>query len=68
MYAIASGLVGFPVSSLRVKIERSEGRYVWVRTADLCDAGTSLVLDASQVSEERPTEAVSHKAGLVAFA
>ena len=54
-YALAIGLKGFkdrdgqPVEMLRVKITREEGEYCWVMTADLRDAGTSLVLNTSQV-------------------
>jgi hypothetical protein len=52
MYAVASRLVGFKSSWLRVRILRTEGSYVWCITADLRDAGTKLVLDASQVVTE----------------
>lgn len=50
-YALAHGLRGFGSNNttLRVRVERAEGNYVWVRTADLRDAGTPLTLDASQV-------------------
>jgi hypothetical protein len=69
-YAIATGLVGFRSSELRVKVTRAEGEYVWVVTADLQDAGTFLVLSASQVEAEpqATAEVLSHKTGLVAFA
>ena len=50
MYALASGLVGFPSSSLRVRVVRTDARYVWVVTADLLDAGTPLTLNAGQVA------------------
>jgi len=52
MYAIATGLIGFSSDSLRVRIERRDALSgcVWVRTADLLDAGTPLVLDAAQVA------------------
>lgn len=49
MYAIASGLRGFRSSTLRVHVLRVEGAYAWVRTADIQDAGTALVLDVSQI-------------------
>lgn len=66
--ALASGLRGFPSSILRVRVERVEGRTAWVRTADLLDAGTPLVLDISQVESE-PEDAAPSRArgGLVAF-
>ena len=51
-YALASKLVGFSSTTLRVQVLRSEGDYRWVITADLRDAGTKLVLDASQVRDE----------------
>ncbi len=47
---------------------RIDGDYVFVRTADLLDAGTSLVLDKSQIVPERGSEALRHKGGLVYFA
>ena len=65
MYAIATGLRGFRSSSLRVRIERTEGSIVWVRTADLLDAGTPLILDASQVTAEEAETGLRHKTGLV---
>lgn len=66
--ALASGLRGFPSSILRVRVERIEGSNVWVRTADLLDAGTPLVLDASQVEPEPCTAPLSRARGsLVAF-
>ena len=65
MVALASGLVGFPSTTLRVRVTRTEGAYVWATTADLLDAGTKLVLDASQVSPETASEAVRHSNGLV---
>ena len=67
-YGIANGLVGFSNDRLRVRIERTDGRYVWCRTADLADAGTPLTLDASQVeplNEEGHT--TSHRSGFVIF-
>ena len=64
-YGIARGLVGFSSSSLRVRIERTEGSYAWVRTADIADAGTPLVLDASQIEAEGDGGAACHKSGLV---
>lgn len=68
-YGIANNLVGFVHSSLRVRIERRDGDNVWVRTADLLDSGTPLVLSAHQVVSEAPAqEAVRHKSGLVTFA
>ncbi len=58
-YAVAYGLVGFragltgrKVTKLRVRVERCDDNYVWVRTADLCDAGTPLVLSPEQVEPE----------------
>jgi hypothetical protein len=66
-YAVASGLIGFRSSTLRVIVTRREGSYVWVRTADLLDAGTALVLDASQVKNEEPETVLYHREGLVAL-
>jgi hypothetical protein len=68
MYGIASGLRGFASSTLRVRITRTQGSYVWVVTADLLDAGTPLTLDASQVTAEEPETVPMHRNGLVAFA
>lgn len=68
-YGIANNLRGFRASTLRVRIERRERNYVWVRTADLLDAGTPLVLDASQVEPEAASTAtVPHPAALVVLA
>ena len=66
-YATASKLVGFRSDTLRVKVLRSEGNYRWVVTADLLDAGTQLVLDASQVKSEKSEITLRHKNGLVVF-
>lgn len=75
-YALASGLRGFgsvergPVTELRVLVTRVEGEYVWVRTADLFDAGTPLVLSPSQItpfSDYEAVEMVRHQDGLVYF-
>ena len=55
-YAMAYGLVGFgrkgARTHLRVKVERLDSQHVWVRTADLRDAGTPLVLRPDQVEVE----------------
>lgn len=67
MAYIASSLIGFPSSSLRVNVIRREGGYVWVRTADLLDSGTALVLSASQVQPEEAETVSFHKTGLVTF-
>ena len=68
-YAVANGLRGFRSSSLRVLVTRVELPNVWIRTADLLDAGTPLVLDASQVTPEAaPDSGLQHKTGLVVFA
>jgi hypothetical protein len=70
-YAIAYGVIGFPKSSIRVKVTEDRDGYVWVRTADLMDAGTPLVLDRSQIEYELdwPVEDVyMHRDGLVALA
>jgi hypothetical protein len=66
-YAVASNLRGFSCDTLRVKVIRSEGNCRWVVTADLLDAGTKLVLDASQVEAEAPEKMQLHKNGLVMF-
>jgi hypothetical protein len=67
MYALATGLVGFSSDTLRVRVVRQEGAYVWVRTADLRDAGTPLTLDAAQVTPlaDYADEGVRHRSGLV---
>jgi len=71
MYALASGLVGFRSSSLRVRVLEHRDGCVWVRTADLADAGTALVLDESKVDFDYFTgdaEApLVHRRGLVAL-
>lgn len=67
-YAVARNLVGFSCDSLRVKVLRDMGDTVIVITADLCDAGTKLALDKSQVEVEKTSEVFFHKTGLVAFA
>ena len=54
-HAVAHNLRGFGLSTtLRVFVTRIDvaSGNVWVRTADLCDAGTPLVLDISQVEPE----------------
>ena len=51
-YALAHNLIGFPCSTLRVKVTRLEGEYVWVTTADLLSAGVPLTLDVKQVESE----------------
>ena len=67
-YAIATGLKGFGIhTTLRVKVQRIEHGNVFVRTADLADAGTPLVLSEAQVEPERPIYTLSHKSGLVQF-
>jgi hypothetical protein len=66
-YATAHNLVGFASTTLRVKITRTSGDYVWVTTADLLDTGTALVLDTAQIEGEQPEAVIIHKNGLVAF-
>lgn len=68
MYAIASGLIGFRNSALRVRVTDIRNGYAWVVTADLLDAGTKLVLLESQVEPETPATVQFHRDGLVAFA
>lgn len=65
---IATNLRGFgPLATeLRVKVLDVRDGCVWVRTADLRDAGTPLVLDASKVRPEA-TETWRHRDGFVAF-
>lgn len=68
-YALANNLIGFKSSTLRVIVTREELGNVWVTTADLLDAGTQLVIDASQI-EAIPSEMVdvmSHKNGMIEF-
>jgi hypothetical protein len=69
-YAIASGMIGFDRSSLRVLVTRIDGQHVWIRTADLSDAGTPLVLDVHQIQpmDEYVTGGAQYSYGLVAFA
>lgn len=64
-HAIATGLRGFPSSTMRVFVTRISGDYVWVRTADLLDAGTPLTLDISQVEPEAPVMVERHADALV---
>lgn len=51
-YALASGLRGFPSSSLRVRIVEvlSDGQHVNVLTADLLSVGVPLTIDVSRLS------------------
>jgi hypothetical protein len=73
-HALAHGLRGFASTTLRVmvtRIDEASGN-VWVRTADLLDAGTPLVLDIKQVESEEEAawaadEALRHADGLVVF-
>jgi hypothetical protein len=56
MYFLASNLVGFKNSSLRVKFvsfcsDEGADRYVNVITADLLDAGTKLTLRLSNLKD-----------------
>jgi hypothetical protein len=67
MYGIANGLIGFPSTSLRVRVTREEGNLVWVVTASLLDSGTKLVLDSSQVVKDSPATTMAHVTGLVTF-
>lgn len=75
-YAFAHNLRGFSmlcgneiidVTTLRVRVERMESGYAWVRTADLHDAGTPLTLDASQIEAEHPETVEMHRDSLVVF-
>ena len=68
-YAIAKNLRGFRSSTLRVRVLERRAGHVWVRTADLLDAGTPLVLREENVEPEPGADvaAVRHPAGLVAF-
>jgi len=50
-YFFATDLVGFRSTTLRVRVTERRDGYVWVRTADLLDAGTALVLRDDQVQE-----------------
>lgn len=52
-HALAHDLIGFPTSTLRVRVLDSNELYVWVITADLLDAGTRLVLDQAQIEPIR---------------
>lgn len=67
-YGLATGLRGFRSSRLRVAILRREGDTVWVRTADLLDAGTPLTLRWQQIAplgDDHPE--MMHRSGLVSF-
>ena len=51
-YAIANKVVGFATSSIRVQVVRHmSDSQVEVLTADLCDAGTWLVLNPNQLTD-----------------
>ena len=51
-YAIANKVVGFATSSIRVQVVRHmSALQVEVLTADLCDAGTWLVLNPNQLTD-----------------
>ena len=66
-FALASGLIGFRSSTLRVRVTERRNGLVWCRTADLQDAGTPLVLRDDQVRDE-PSEffnVLVHAAGFV---
>jgi hypothetical protein len=67
MYALASGLVGFSSSTLRVRVTEVRDGYAWVRTADLLSAGVPLTLRADQISPIESETVVSHRSGLVTF-
>lgn len=60
MYALASGMVGFRSSTLRVRVTDRRDGCVWVITADLLDAGTRLVLNPSQVTPEPAMSAADY--------
>lgn len=66
--ALAHNLIGFPSSTLRVRIEKvlSE-KDILVRTASLQDAGTQLNLDASQLEAIPEPVVYRHTAGLVSL-
>jgi hypothetical protein len=64
--ALAHNLRGFRATTLRVIVEEARDGHVWVRTADLLDAGTALVLNAAQVTPiDEPAPAVRHTNGLI---
>lgn len=50
-YRFATNLVGFPSTTLRVKVLEFRDGYAWVVTADLLNAGCPLTLNAAQVRE-----------------
>lgn len=56
VHALAHRLVGFQSSTLRVRIEEWRDGCAWIVTADLLDAGTSLVLDISKVEFTAETQ------------
>ena len=69
MYALASRLVGFTSTTLRVRVVEIRDGYAWVVTADLASAGVPLTLDADQVEPlDAAASAVRHQAGLVTLA
>lgn len=69
MYALASNLIGFRSSTLRVRVIEQRDGYAWVRTADLQDAGTPLTLRAEQITPlDEGASALRYRDGLVTFA
>ena len=68
-YYLASGLKGFPSSTLRVKLVEMKPGLAIVRTASLLDAGTLLCLDPSQLEPETDEREVGvrHKDGFIIF-
>lgn len=69
-YVLAT-VVGFRSSALRCKVERVDERSgnIWVRTADLLDSGTPLVLDLDKVQPEpQASTGLRHRDGLVVIA
>jgi len=59
-HALATGLIGFRSSTLRVRVIEIRDGYAWVITASLLDVGTKLVLDASQIIPEPTDVAVTY--------
>jgi hypothetical protein len=65
--ALASGLLGFRSSTLRVRVLELRNGCAWIVTADLLDVGTRLVIDERQLSalEEVGGAGLVHRSGLL---
>jgi len=66
-YGLVRNLRGFENSTVRVKVIRRIGDSLIVRTADLLDSGTALIVDADQFTIEEPAMVLRYREGLIAF-